>query len=202
MFCNCFPSSRPESRRSDNAYELAITLGQYTNHQALYKCRRPGLNCYRSIQDLRAKGMSPKVFPQTAMTLSRRMEPSRAPLDRMLCPHCYTIGRGFKDVKIKSNQFEANKSTSTNQSLVSSLDLPSVACPCKLILASKKHWIGLPENRNTASTELVIRNRVTRSRSAPDLHGIPLTRFQNYHLKPAVGILAKRRDFCLSVKTH
>lgn len=201
MFCNCLQSSRSESRRSDNAYELAITLGQYTNHQALYKCKRPSLNCHRSIQDLRAKGMSPKVFPRTPLTLSRRMEPSRAPIMNMPCPQCYSLGHEFKDVKkIKSNQDEVNKNSSTNESFVSSLDLPSVACPCKLILASKRNRI--PENRNTASTELVIRNRVTRSRSAPDLHGISLAHCQNYHLKPAIDILAKRRDFYVSVKTH
>lgn len=197
-FISCIHCSTPESSRSDNVYELALTLGQYPNtySQKLYKCDESALDYHKSSQNLKRKEVLPYLFPRTTLALSGRLEPSKAILEMMLCPHCYTLGETRIDEfkEIRNRQVELGQVCSASDGSMLKPDLlPEARSGGALTYETERDRTSVSLKAQSSQSDLLIRNRI--SGSAPDLHEISRIDGQIgkiHHIRSTLEVLPNR----------
>lgn len=211
-FISCIHCSTPESSRSDNVYELALTLGQYPNtySQKLYKCDESVLDYHKSSQNLKRTEVLPYLFPRTTLALSGRLEPSKAILEMMLCPHCYTLGETrideFKEIRNRQVGIELGQVCSASDGSMLRPDLlPETRSGGTLTYETERNRTSSLslKAQSSQSDLLLIRNRI--SGSAPDLHEISRIDGQIgkiHHIRSTLEVLPNRHALYVAMTSQ
>lgn len=150
--------------------------------------------------------MLPYIYPRTTLALSGRLEPSKAILEMMLCPHCYTRGEtridGFKE--IGNRQVEVGQVCSASDSSMLKPDLLPGACyGGTLTYEPEKDRTSQSLKTQSIQSDLLIRNRI--SGSAPDLHEISQIDGENgkiHHIRSSLEVFPNRHALYVAMTSQ